>query len=105
GLAVAGVQWLKLATAATIGGGNLTVRFATSAGAVVADGIRLERVVNHAPTMSEISNQGIDAGHTLTFSVTAGDPDGNTLHYSLGAGAPVGAAISSSGVFSWAPTS
>jgi cyclophilin family peptidyl-prolyl cis-trans isomerase len=62
--------------------------------------------VNQAPTISTIGNKSATVGQQLTFTVSATDADlpAQTLSYSLAAGAPAGAAINSSGVFTWTPT-
>jgi subtilase family serine protease len=54
------------------------------------------------PVFETISNQTIDAGQTLTFSVLATDPDGQSLTYSA-LGLPLGATFKNQ-VFSWSPT-
>jgi hypothetical protein len=61
--------------------------------------------LNLPPTLAPIGNKTVDEGTTLTFTVTANDPDlpSQALTFSL-AGAPSGAAINAtSGVFSWTP--
>jgi hypothetical protein len=62
--------------------------------------------VNQAPTISTIGNKSATVGQQLTFTVSASDADlpAPTLSYSLAAGAPAGAAINSSGLFTWTPT-
>ncbi len=62
---------------------------------------------NTSPSLSPISNKELTLGQTLTFTASGSDTDipAQTLTYSLGAGAAPGATInSSSGVFSWKPT-
>ncbi|MFO1512922.1 MAG: putative Ig domain-containing protein, partial [Verrucomicrobiota bacterium] len=62
---------------------------------------------NTAPTLSPIATKEITLGQSLTFTANGSDTDipAQTLTYGLGAGAASGATInSSSGVFSWKPT-
>jgi hypothetical protein len=62
---------------------------------------------NTAPTLSPIATKEITLGQSLTFTANGSDTDipAQTLTYSLGAGAASAATInSSSGVFSWKPT-
>jgi hypothetical protein len=56
------------------------------------------------PTISVVSNVTLNAGQTLSLSVTASDPNPlNTLTFSLGPDAPVGVVINpSSGQITWA---
>jgi uncharacterized repeat protein (TIGR01451 family) len=58
---------------------------------------------NSPPVMAAIADRTIHAGATLTFVVSATDPDipTNTLMYSLDAGVPTGAGISANGVFTF----
>jgi hypothetical protein len=62
--------------------------------------------VNQAPAVSAIADQSATVGQQLTINVSASDADlpAQTLTYALAAGAPAGAAISSTGVFTWTPT-
>jgi len=62
--------------------------------------------VNQSPDIWTIGNKLVQEGETLSFTVTAVDPDGDTpLVYSLAAGAPEGAAIDpETGEFTWTPT-
>lgn len=61
--------------------------------------------VADTPVLAAIGNKSVARNATLTFTATATDPDKNTtLTYSL-IGAPAGASINSStGAFSWTPT-
>jgi hypothetical protein len=56
------------------------------------------------PTISVIPNVTLNAGQTLSLSVTASDPNPqNTLTFSLGPGAPVGVVVNpASGQITWA---
>lgn len=58
---------------------------------------------NRAPVLAAIGPRSVGEGETLTFTVTAGDPDGNPLSYNTGT-LPAGAAFdSASRVFAWTP--
>jgi hypothetical protein len=61
--------------------------------------------VNSAPTLPAIGDRSVDEGTLLSFATSATDSDlpAQSLSYVL-QGAPAGAAISSSGVFTWTPT-
>ncbi len=84
----------------------------TDAGAVInrIGYLRNDSVIetNHAPVLSPIANQTIDAGSELfvTATATATDPERLTdnLTFRLADGAPAGATIdASTGVFGWTP--
>lgn len=63
--------------------------------------------VNFAPVLTPIGNKFACVGVPFTFTATATDADipANVLTFSLDAGAPPGATINSStGVFSWTPS-
>ena len=56
---------------------------------------------NRAPALSSINNQVVDETETLSFVVSASDPDGDTITYSLG-NAPAGVQVNSNtGAVSW----
>ena len=59
-----------------------------------------------APVIDPISNRTITLGEAASFLITATDADvpPQTLSFSLDAGFPSGAAITSSGLFTWTPT-
>ena len=58
---------------------------------------------NQAPVMNSIQDGTVEAGKSLTFTVSASDADGDSLEYSA-SGIPKGATFNSkSGVFSWTP--
>ncbi len=59
---------------------------------------------SYPPVLGTIGNKVVNEQTLLTFTATATDLDGDTLTFSIGAGAPTGAAITSSGVFTWTPT-
>ena len=61
--------------------------------------------INIAPVLDAIADQTVDEGTLLTFNANATDADlpANTLTFSLAAGAPEGAAITTSGIFTWTP--
>lgn len=60
---------------------------------------------NQAPVLATISSKTVTLGQTVTFTASATDPDaGQAISYSL-VNAPAGASINStSGAFSWTPT-
>ena len=62
---------------------------------------------NACPVLTTIGNRTVTQGSQLTFTATATDADaGQTLTFSLDPGAPQGATINSStGAFTWTPTS
>ena len=60
---------------------------------------------NNAPVISAIGSKTIAEGDTLTFTARATDPDvpANTFWFRLDGAVPAGAAMSSSGEFTWTP--
>ena len=59
--------------------------------------------VNRPPVLGAIANASVDEGQTLTFTVTATDPDGDPLTFAA-ANLPPGATFDpASQVFSWTP--
>jgi VCBS repeat-containing protein len=63
--------------------------------------------VNTRPNMAPIQDQRVNEGGSLTFAVSATDPDvpANAIQFSLGAGAPTGATLNpTTGVFNWTPS-
>lgn len=60
--------------------------------------------VNARPTLDPVGNKQVGEGETLTFALSATDPEGDTLTYSVNA-TPAGASLDpTSGVFTWTPT-
>jgi uncharacterized membrane protein len=60
-------------------------------------------IINNPPVMNSIPNVTVEAGKSLTFTVSASDADGDTLAYSA-SGIPSGAVFDSkSGILSWTP--
>ncbi|WP_440948464.1 disaggregatase related repeat-containing protein [Methanosarcina sp. T3] len=58
-------------------------------------------IINQAPVFNSIPDTTIEAGKSLTFTVSASDADGDSLSYSA-SGLPTGAVFDiNSGVFSW----
>ncbi len=98
-----GVQWQELANTIQVVGGELYVVVYGDLGKTVADGVRIERVINHAPEFDPVPNQNARVDTSLTLSVHASDPDGDEVTYSLGVGAPEGAQVDNDGNFSWTP--
>ncbi len=63
-----------------------------------------EPPTNSPPVLAPIGNKSVDYGQTLTFTVTATDPDNDSLTYTA-AILPQGANFNSgSGVFTWTPS-
>lgn len=58
--------------------------------------------INRAPTLSDVVDQTVSEGETLTISLVGSDPDGDTISYSV-SGSPTGASISGS-TFTWTPS-
>ena len=68
--------------------------------------ILVTSVENHAPVFTEMADQTIAEGQTLTFTLSASDPDYDPLTFSYTAepALPSGAAlVPSTGVFTWTP--
>ena len=71
-------------------------KYASKSGTLVVD-------TNQAPVINSIPDVSVEAGKSLTFTVSASDADGDSLTYSA-SGTPSGATFNSkSGVFSWTP--
>lgn len=65
---------------------------------------RLAGLRNRTPELNSIGNRVVDEGSSLSFTVSASDPDGDALSYTS-PNLPVGAMLNSdTGVFSWTPT-
>jgi len=62
--------------------------------------------VNALPSLDAIGNRAVEEGSLLTFTATAEDAEtpANDLVFNLSGNPPSGAAISSSGLFTWTPT-
>ncbi len=61
-------------------------------------------VGNRAPTLTAVGDKTIGAGQTLSFTLSASDPDGNAMTYSA-TGLPAGATLNlTTGAFSWTPS-
>ena len=58
--------------------------------------------VNQPPELASIGDKSIEAGQTLSFALSATDPDGDALTYSV-SGNPTGSSLSGN-TFSWQPT-
>lgn len=61
------------------------------------------RETNQAPILSPIGNKQVALGQTLSFTLSARDPDGDTLTYSV-SNLPSVTLNSRTGAFSWTPT-
>ncbi|HXI50726.1 MAG TPA: putative Ig domain-containing protein, partial [Candidatus Saccharimonadales bacterium] len=88
---------------------SVTVRVTDNGAPPRADTETITITVNEAnnpPVLNPIGNKTVNEGVTLGFTATATDSDrpAQTLTFSLDPGAPAGAAITTSGVFSWNPT-
>lgn len=59
--------------------------------------------VNRAPNLNTITNQSVDEGVNLAFTISGTDPDGDALSYGAET-LPSGASIDAAGNFSWTPT-
>jgi hypothetical protein len=76
------------------------------AAAPTAGAANFASTTNHPPALASIASRSIYVGSTLTFSVSATDPElpAQTLRYSLDGVPPAGAAIdASTGAFQWTP--
>ncbi|KKH96659.1 hypothetical protein EO95_02195, partial [Methanosarcina sp. 1.H.T.1A.1] len=85
--------------------GTYSVTFEVSDGKLQDSATAAISVVNHnqAPVINSIPDVSVEAGKSLTFTVSASDADGDSLAYSA-SGTPSGATFDSkSGVFSWTP--
>ncbi|MCB1210477.1 MAG: putative Ig domain-containing protein, partial [Verrucomicrobiales bacterium] len=58
---------------------------------------------NNPPILAAVGNKSVANGGTLTFNLSATDPDGNAITYQMFNGPP-GATLSAGGAFSWSPT-
>ncbi|MDD4954221.1 MAG: putative Ig domain-containing protein, partial [Candidatus Omnitrophica bacterium] len=82
------------------------VRFSVSDGALTTDETITITVtnVNRAPEFSGLGDKTVAAGGSLTFTISATDPDGDTLAYTA-SGLPTGANFNANTqTFSWSPT-
>jgi hypothetical protein len=72
------------------------------AGTIVASAVQnAEATVNRAPTLASIGNRSGTAGQSLTFVVTASDPEGDTLNL-IAQNLPPGALFNAAtGLFQW----
>ncbi|WP_048169383.1 putative Ig domain-containing protein, partial [Methanosarcina sp. 2.H.A.1B.4] len=85
--------------------GTYSLTFEVSDGKLTDSATVAVNVVNHnqAPVINSIPDVTVEAGKSLTFTVSASDADGDSLAYSA-SGTPSGATFDSkSGVFSWTP--
>ncbi|MEK6749872.1 MAG: putative Ig domain-containing protein [Pseudomonadota bacterium] len=86
--------------------GDYNAIFSASDGAKAANKTVVIHVVsstgNRAPTISTIAPQSVNEGATLTFTVSATDPDG-TIPTVTATGLPTGATFASN-TFTWTPT-
>ena len=92
-------------TPATGQEGTYSVTFEVSDGKLKDSATAAISVVNRnlAPVINSIPSVSVEAGKSLTFTVSASDANGDSLTYSA-SGTPSGATFDSkSGVFSWTP--
>lgn len=83
-------------------GGPATI---TATSGTISGTASLTVTANSQPTVTAIPAQTVQVGSTLTFTVSATDPDNDPLVYGLDSAAPAGATIGSlNGAFSWTPT-
>ncbi|MBI2947185.1 MAG: immunoglobulin domain-containing protein [Verrucomicrobia bacterium] len=86
---------------------TINVRVTDSGGASATASFEINvQEVNAPPTLAPIQNQSVRGGQTLSFTVSASDPDvpAQTLTFSLPFGGPSGASINpTTGTFSWTP--
>jgi len=81
-------------------GGIYHVTFQVTDGSVaVTETIRI--AVNGAPVLAAIGNKSVSEGSTLSFTISATDPEGDAITYSA-TGLPAGAAFGDR-TFSWTP--
>jgi beta propeller repeat protein/parallel beta-helix repeat protein len=64
--------------------------------------ITVTPVVNHAPVLAEVGDQGVNENDLLSFTIAATDVDGDSITYSA-SGLPTGATFSGQ-TFTWTPT-
>jgi len=85
-----------------IGGEGGDLNYTLSAGYIYLG--QAPSAVNSAPILDSIGDKTISEGQTLSFSISASDPDNNTLIYTA-LNLPTGANFDSAiRVFSWTPT-
>ena len=85
--------------------GSYNVSFAVSDGALADSETIIITVanVNQTPVLAPIGNMSVNEGQSLSFTISATDPDGNILTYSA-TGLPSGASFNASTrTFSWTP--
>jgi len=86
---------------------SINVRVSDGAGGTATASFQINvQEVNALPTLAPIQNQSVRGGQTLSFTVSASDPDlpAQTLTFSLPFGGPIGASINpTTGAFSWTP--
>ncbi|HEY1081263.1 MAG TPA: choice-of-anchor D domain-containing protein, partial [Prosthecobacter sp.] len=58
---------------------------------------------NNPPVLAAVGSKTVANGGTLSFNLSATDPDGNSITYQMFNGPP-GATLTSGGAFSWTPT-
>lgn len=94
------------APTASQGPGNYTVTFLATDGGLTSTTtaqIAVTGGTNRAPVFSNIADQSVEAGHNLSFTVSATDPDGSPLNFGA-SNLPSGASFNpTTHVFSWTP--
>ncbi len=58
---------------------------------------------NNPPVLAAVGSKSVANGGTLTFNLSATDPDGDSITYQMFNG-PAGATLSAAGAFAWTPT-
>jgi len=88
---------------------SITVRVTDNGSPALSDAKTFTVAVNEvnvAPVLAATTNQTVTAGILLSITNSATDADmpANALSFSLDPGAPVGATITTSGLFTWTPS-
>ena len=86
---------------------TINIRVSDGAGGTATASFQVSvQEVNLPPTLAPIQNQSVRGGQTLSFTVSASDPDlpAQTLTFSFPFGGPPGASIDpTTGAFTWTP--
>lgn len=102
-----GTQTFTWTPTTTQGPGEYTVTFTASDGVretMLPVEITVTGGTNNAPTFSPVGDQTVNAGGTVTFTVSASDPDGDPLTYSASNLPPGAVFIPATHTFTWPTT-